>query len=107
MRLEFECKMPGPLIETTEVDMHFDYGEHFGVENRTGYETLLYDAMIGDASLFKRADMIEAGWTIIQPILDAWEADAGGDLHEYTAGSDGPTAGDEMLWHDRRRWRPI
>ena len=53
--------------------MHFDYRDYFGRESRTGYETLLYDAMIGDSSLFKRADMIERGWSIIQPILDAWQ----------------------------------
>src|SRR5215469_103113 len=107
MRLEFECKVPGPLIETTEVDMHFDYGEYFGIETRTGYETLLYDAMIGDASLFKRADMIEGGWAIIQPILNAWESGRGGDLYEYSAGTDGPNAADELIWHDHRRWRPV
>src|SRR5215831_12321118 len=107
MRLEFECKVPGPLIETTEVDMHFDYGEYFGVETRTGYETLLYDAMIGDASLFKRADMIEGGWAIIQPILNAWESGRGGDLYEYSAGTDGPNAADELMLRGHRRWRPI
>jgi glucose-6-phosphate 1-dehydrogenase len=107
IRLEFECKVPGPLIETSEVDMHFDYGEYFGIESRTGYETLLYDAMIGDSSLFKRADMIEGGWAIIQPILNAWESGRGGDLYEYSAGTEGPTAADELMWHDHRRWRPI
>jgi glucose-6-phosphate 1-dehydrogenase len=105
--LEFEAKMPGPLIETSAVEMHFDYGEYFGIVSRTGYETLLYDAMIGDLSLFKRADMIEAGWAIVQPILDAWAAGRGGDLHEYAAGSDGPAAADEMMRRDGRRWRAI
>ncbi|MBV8733087.1 MAG: glucose-6-phosphate dehydrogenase, partial [Acidobacteriia bacterium] len=63
--LEFEGKVPGPVLETCMVNMHFDYRDYFGVTTRTGYETLLYDAMIGDASLFKRADMIEAGWAIV------------------------------------------
>jgi glucose-6-phosphate 1-dehydrogenase len=77
------------VIETTTVHMDFDYEEQFRAEHRTGYETLLYDAMIGDASLFKRADMIEAGWAVIQPILDAWAAGRGGELHRYAAGSNG------------------
>jgi glucose-6-phosphate 1-dehydrogenase len=105
--LEFEGKTPGPVIETTTVDMHFDYRDYFGVRNRTGYETLLYDAMIGDSSLFKRADMIEAGWSIIQPILNAWTAGPDGELYQYTAGSDGPLAADEMLRRDGRRWRSV
>jgi glucose-6-phosphate 1-dehydrogenase len=105
--LEFEGKVPGPILETRRVNMHFDYRDYFGVANRTGYETLLYDAMIGDASLFKRADMIEAGWAIVQPILDAWAGDRGGELHEYPSGSDGPEAADQLLLHDRRSWRPL
>jgi glucose-6-phosphate 1-dehydrogenase len=105
--LEFEGKVPGPIIETRAVDMTFDYRDYFGVANRTGYETLLYDAMIGDSSLFKRADMIEGGWAIIQPILDSWAAGRGGELHEYPAGSDGPVAADELMQRDRRRWRPL
>jgi glucose-6-phosphate 1-dehydrogenase len=105
--LEFEGKIPGPIIETRAVDMTFDYRDYFGVENRTGYETLLYDAMIGDSSLFKRADMIESGWAIIQPILEAWASGSGGDLHQYPAGSDGPVAAHEIMHHDRRRWRSL
>jgi glucose-6-phosphate 1-dehydrogenase len=105
--LEFEGKVPGPVIETTTVWMDFDYGEHFGVEHRTGYETLLYDAMVGDASLFKRADMIEAGWAVIQPILDAWAAGKGGELDLYPAGSEGPRAADDMIRIDGRAWRPF
>jgi len=105
--VEFVGKVPGPVLETRHVNMHFDYSDYFGVANRTGYETLLYDAMIGDASLFKRADMIEAGWAIVQPILNAWGANRGGELHEYPAGSDGPEASDKLLRHDRRSWRAL
>jgi glucose-6-phosphate 1-dehydrogenase len=85
--------------------MHFDYRDFFAVQPRTGYETLLYDAMIGDRSLFKRADMIEAGWSIIQPILDAWGSDRGGALYEYSAGTDGPEAADSLIRHQHRAWR--
>jgi glucose-6-phosphate 1-dehydrogenase len=107
MCLEFEGKVPGPVIETSTVDMRFDYRDYFGVENRTGYETLLYDAMIGDRTLFKRADMIEAGWAVVQPVLNAWAAGRGGQLHPYPAGSDGPIAADEMIRRDGRAWRPL
>jgi glucose-6-phosphate 1-dehydrogenase len=100
--LEFEAKVPGPVIETRGVDMQFEYRDYFGVENRTGYETLLYDAMIGDSSLFKRADMIEAGWALIQPVLDAW----GGELYHYAAGSDGPAAADTLIG-THRHWRSL
>jgi glucose-6-phosphate 1-dehydrogenase len=105
--LEFEGKVPGPVLETRMVNMKFDYRDYFGVENRTGYETLLYDAMIGDASLFKRADMIEAGWNMIQPVLDAWAAGKGGAVQSYPAGSDGPEAADKLIRHDRRAWRSL
>jgi glucose-6-phosphate 1-dehydrogenase len=105
--IEFEAKVPGPRLETSPVGMHFDYRERFQVENRTGYETLLYDAMIGDSSLFKRADMIEGGWAIVQPILNAWAAGHGGELHEYAAGTDGPAAADEMMARDGRHWRNV
>lgn len=67
--LEFQGKVPGPAIETSNVDMHFDYRRYFGMQSPTGYETLPYDAIIGDSTLFKRADTIEAGWAAIQPIL--------------------------------------
>jgi glucose-6-phosphate 1-dehydrogenase len=85
--------------------MHYDYQEHFEVEKRTGYETLLFDAMIGDSSLFKTADIIEGGWSIVQPIVDAWAAGSGGPLFNYAAGSDGPDAASAMLQRDGRRWR--
>ena len=104
--LEFEAKVPGPVIETRGVDMQFEYRDYFGVENRTGYETLLYDAMIGDSSLFKRADMIEAGWALIQPVLDAWRGEKGGELYHYPAGSDGPAAADTLIG-THRHWRSL
>jgi glucose-6-phosphate 1-dehydrogenase len=87
--------------------MDFNYQEFFGVGNRTGYETLLYDAMIGDSTLFKRADMIEAGWAVIQPILDAWAGGRGGALHPYTAGSEGPAAATDMIRRGGRAWRDL
>ena len=105
--IEFDAKVPGPSIETSTVQMQFDYRRAFGEQHNTGYETLLYDAIIGDSSLFKRADMIEAGWAIIQPILEAWAAGRGGTLHEYEPGSDGPEAADELIRRGGRAWRPL
>ncbi len=105
--LEFDAKVPGPAVTTQQVEMRFCYFDYFGMENRTGYETLLYDAMVGDNSLFKRADMIEAGWTLVQPVLDAWAEGSGRDLHFYAAGSDGPDAADLMMEQDHRAWRSL
>jgi glucose-6-phosphate 1-dehydrogenase len=105
--IEFDAKVPGPRIETSTVQMKFDYQCAFGDQHHTGYETLLYDAIIGDASLFKRADMIEAGWAVIQPILEAWSAGRGGRLNEYEPDSDGPEAADELIRRDARAWRPL
>ncbi|HTP86456.1 MAG TPA: glucose-6-phosphate dehydrogenase [Bryobacteraceae bacterium] len=105
--LQFDAKIPGPVVTTQQVDMRFSYADYFGVENRTGYETLLYDAIVGDSSLFKRSDMIEDGWTLVQPVLDAWSSGPGRDLQFYAAGSDGPDGADAMLENDRRAWRPL
>ena len=105
--LQFEAKVPGPVVETRPVDMLFSYEDYFGRANRTGYETLLYDAMVGDASLFKRADMIEVGWAIIQPVLDQWSQGKDRNWHLYEAGSEGPAEADQLIERDGRHWRPI
>jgi glucose-6-phosphate 1-dehydrogenase len=105
--LRFNAKMPGPSLKASGVKMNFDYGDYFRSSPRTGYETLLYDAMIGDATLFQRSDVIEAGWRIVQPALDRWSRDPGADLVFYDAGSEGPTEADALLARDSRRWRPL
>ena len=72
-----------------------------------GYETLIYDVMIGDQTLFMRADMVEQAWRIVQPVLDAWAAKAA-EFPDYDSGSDGPKAADELLARDgNRAWRPV
>ena len=73
----------------------------------TGYETLIYDAMIGDATLFQRADTIEAGWRVVQPVLDAWAREPSRDLSFYPAGGEGPREADELIQRDGRLWRPL
>ena len=73
----------------------------------TGYETLIYDCMIGDATLFQRADTVEAGWQAVQPILDTWANNPPRDFPNYVAGSDGPAAADELLGRDGWAWRSL
>ncbi|HZB91467.1 MAG TPA: glucose-6-phosphate dehydrogenase [Stellaceae bacterium] len=105
--LRFDAKVPGPSLSATGVEMRFNYGDHFAVTPNTGYETLLYDAMIGDAILFQRADSIEGGWRVVQPVLDAWASDPGGTLAFYPAGGEGPPEAEALIARDGRRWRPL
>jgi glucose-6-phosphate 1-dehydrogenase len=105
--LEFNAKVPGPSISIGGVGMTFKYEDYFDVAPSTGYETLIYDCMIGDAILYPRADGIEAGWRIVQPFMDAWAAKNGDGLATYRAGSDGPAEADWLLSADGRRWRAI
>ena len=105
--LEFNAKIPGPSIAIGGVGMTFKYEDYFDVAPSTGYETLIYDCMIGDAILYPRADGIEAGWRVVQPFLDAWRDAPTTGLATYRAGSEGPKEADELLARDGRRWRPI
>ena len=105
--LEFAAKRPGPSVRLTTVSMDFAYKTYFQAAPETGYETLIYDCMIGDATLFQRADNVEAGWTAVQPILDAWAETPATDFPNYVAGSDGPEAADALLARDRHAWRPL
>jgi glucose-6-phosphate 1-dehydrogenase len=105
--LEFNAKVPGPSIAIGGVGMTFKYEDYFEVAPSTGYETLIYDCMIGDAILYPRADGIEAGWHVVQPFLDAWREVGGEGLAAYRAGSDGPAEADQLLARDGRRWRGI
>jgi glucose-6-phosphate 1-dehydrogenase len=105
--LQFSAKIPGPEISLGGVRMNFSYKDHFNTEPTTGYETLVYDCMIGDAMLFNRADGVEAGWEVVQPILDLWQDDKTVPLEIYPSGSAGPEAADNLLWRSGRQWRPI
>ncbi len=104
---EFGAKVPGPELKAGDVRMDFKYHDYFGTAPATGYETLLYDVMIGDPTLFQRADNIEAGWRVVQPILDFWASTPPDNFPNYTAGSQGPGDSDELLKRDGRQWRPI
>jgi glucose-6-phosphate 1-dehydrogenase len=103
--LQFAAKVPGPIMRLGAVDMNFEYADYFGTQPSTGYERLLHDCMIGDATLFQRADMVEAGWCVVSPALDVWKALPPRQFPNYAAGSWGPKESDELLERDGRRWR--
>ncbi len=103
--LHFGAKIPGPIVNMGAVAMDFNYVEHFGEQISTGYERLLYDCMTGDATLFQRADMVEASWGIVSPILDVWQAIPARDFPNYEAGTWGPAEADELLAKDGRKWK--
>src|SRR5208282_3886564 len=103
--LRFAAKTPGPAMQLGEVNMDFAYADYFGVSSSTGYERLLHDCMTGDATLFQRADMVEAGWSIVNPVLDVWKALPPRNFPNYPAGTWGPKDSDELMERDGRRWR--
>ena len=103
--LQFNTKVPGPAIAIDGVEMKFLYKDYFKVEPSTGYETLIYDCMIGDNILFQRADSVEAGWQAVQPFLDVWKNLGAEGLEYYQAGSDGPEGSAALLARDGRNWR--
>src|SRR5246500_2135810 len=103
--LQFAAKVPGPVMRLGTVDMNFEYQEYFGKQPSTGYERLLHDCMIGDQTLFQRADMVEAGWSVVNPVLDLWKALPPRNFPNYASGTWGPKEADELLERDGRRWR--
>jgi len=97
--LRLSAKEPGPTLQLASVGMDFRYADWFSAGPSTGYETLLYDVLTGDATLFQRADNVEAGWSAVQPMLGAGPA-----VERYAAGGEGPAAADALLARDGRRW---
>ena len=104
--LRFGAKLPGQTLRVRDVNMDFRYGSSFGVKSPDAYERLLLDCMLGDATLFARRDMVERGWEIVQPILEAWEQ-PDSTFSNYEAGSEGPAAAFELIEQDGRRWRRL
>lgn len=100
----FSAKIPGPEMRIDKVDMSFKYKDYFGVSNSTGYETLLYDCIKGDHTLFSNEQLVSAGWEIVQPILDVWSALTPRDFPNYIAGSWGPQASLDLLASEGREW---
>jgi len=107
IRLRLNAKRPGPVVALESVAMDFKYADWFHRQPAVGYETLLYDCFMGDATLFQRADQVEAAWAVVQPLLDAWNSTVPSGFPNYSAGSDGPRSADELLARDGRTWRQI
>ena len=105
--LSLSAKVPGAVMRIGQVNMDFDYATYFGCEHSTGYERLLHDCMAGDATLFRSANMVEAGWSVVQPILDVWKAQPPRGFPNYAAGSWGPDAAEDLLKREQRAWRRI
>ena len=103
--MNFNAKIPGHALNLGTVQMNFRYEDYFDNAPATGYETLLHDCMTGDATLFKRADNIEASWELVDPVLEVWSALPAHDFPNYAAGTWGPAAGEQLLVRDGRAWR--
>jgi len=102
--LDIHAKRPGPSINVANVPLDFsyaDFGEHTAA---TGYETLLYDCMVGDTTLFHRYDSVDASWQIVDPILDVWQALHARDFPNYAAGTWGPAAADHLIEKTGHSW---
>jgi len=98
--LGFQAKYPGPKMQLRPVDMRFSYRESFDTPSPDAYETLLWDVMKNDATLFMRADQVEAAWQLLMPVLEAWQATAPSDFPNYAAGTWGPEDAQELLAQD-------
>jgi len=104
--LRFQIKVPGvEMSRMASVDMDFDYGQAFGPSGHDAYETLLLDAMLGDATLFTRSDEVEAAWSVVDPVLGYWSAEPPADFPNYPAGSWGPASADTLMSDRGCRWR--
>ena len=102
--IRFHAKQPGPSIRLRPVDMRFSYDESFHDASPDAYETLLLDVIRGDATLFMRADQVEAAWSVITPVLEEWEASPPIDFPNYQSGTWGPEAAEVLIAQDGRSW---
>lgn len=107
IRLRFNAKRPGPAMALESVAMDFKYKDWFHQAPAVGYETLIYDCLIGDATLFQRADQVEAAWGVVEPVLTGWADTTPRHFPNYAAGSEGPSAANDLLARDGRSWRTI
>jgi len=107
IRLRFNAKRPGPAMALESVAMEFKYKDWFRQAPSVGYETLIYDCLIGDATLFQRADQVEAAWGVVEPVLTGWANTTPRHFPNYAAGSEGPSAANDLLARDGRSWRTI
>ena len=105
--LQFEVKRPGPVVDLAAVRMAFKYADWFPKEPNIGYETLIYDVMTGDQTLFNRADMVEETWRVVSKVLDDWSTGKPDGFPNYPSGSDGPADADALLARLGHAWRPV
>jgi glucose-6-phosphate 1-dehydrogenase len=105
--LSFGAKSPGSQMQIRPVTMDFQYRQTFGAGSREAYATLINDCIRGDATLFDRADSVEAAWGLVDPILEAWETASPPPFPNYPSGSQGPRAADDLVATDSHRWRPL
>lgn len=105
MGFDLLAKRPGPTLELESIQLGFAYKDFFEMQPSTGYETLIFDCLAGDQTLFQRADNIENGWRAVQPFLDAWSKNTSVEL--YKSGENGPSGADELLERDGREWHSI
>ena len=104
IELRMKAKQPGPSMVVNTVKLEFSYKQFGETSAATGYERLLYDSMIGDSTLFHRADMVEEAWRIATPVVDLWASLPPRDFPNYAAGSWGPAAADALIQQDGRSW---
>jgi glucose-6-phosphate 1-dehydrogenase len=105
--LRFEAKLPGTRMQIAPVMMNFRYSTTFGGDVPEAYETLLLDAMLGDATLFGRHDFVEASWALITPVHEEWRAKPAARIPTFEAGEWGPVEADRLIERDGRRWRTL
>jgi glucose-6-phosphate 1-dehydrogenase len=105
--LRFGAKVPGPETAVCPVVMDFSYANAFGTSSANGYERLLLDAMLGDATLFAHRDGVEATWSLYTPVLDAWANTTQKDFPNYASGTWGPQAGEDLMARDGRSWHKL
>jgi len=104
IEIRMKAKHPGPSMELNTVKLEFSYKQFGETSAATGYERLLYDSMVGDSTLFHRADMVEEAWRIATPLVDVWASLPPRDFPNYPAGSWGPAAADALIQQDGRSW---
>jgi glucose-6-phosphate 1-dehydrogenase len=102
--LRFQAKKPGQTMVLSPVNMVFDYKNEYNGHEPEAYETLLYDVMEGDATLFMRADQVEAAWKVVTPIIEVWEERTPTDFPNYAPGTWGPEDAEALISRDGRNW---
>ena len=107
LAVTFSAKRPGAEIKIDGVAMNFSYRDYFKPLTAVGYEILIYDCLLGDATLFQRADTVEAAWRAVQRPIDAWASDPAPNFPNYASGSEGPEEANSLIERDGRVWLPI